>query len=132
VGYLFGRHDYKFSDSQLLILLTPRKVRQPVRESKTIYAGRGDAQGRSGAGGGSSALPSPQEPFTPSAAPQPSTNEPANNPPPIPAGNPPSNQPGASPITPSAPLAEPPQQPAPPVPPASEQTPPVTTPPEQQ
>jgi type II secretory pathway component GspD/PulD (secretin) len=141
VGYLFGRRDYKFSDSQLLILLTPRKVRQPVRESKTIYAGRGDAQGRGGAGGGSSALPLPQEPVTPSAAPQPSTNEPANNPPPIPAGNPaqnpPSNQPGASPITPSAPLAEPPQQPAPPVPPASEQippnqTPPVTTPPEQQ
>jgi type II secretory pathway component GspD/PulD (secretin) len=127
VGYLFGRRDHTFSDSQLLILLTPRKVRQPVRESKTIYAGRGDAQGRSAVGGGSSALPPPpQEPVP--ATPQPAGNEPANNPPPIPAGNPPqnppTNQPGAAPIPPSTPLQEPPQQPAPPVPPASEQTPP--------
>lgn len=142
VGYLFGRRDHTFSDSQLLILMTPRKVRMPVRESKTIYAGRGDPAGRSAAGGGAVGLaPQPQEEPIPAAAPpQPTGNEPANTPPPIPPGNPPqnppTNQPGAQPLPPPTPLQEPPQQPAPPVPPASEQTPPnptppVTTPPEQ-
>ena len=45
-GYLFGNHNTQKSDVELLIVLTPRRVRLSPRIDKTIYAGQGDRTGR--------------------------------------------------------------------------------------
>ncbi len=77
VGYAFGGRNNTSSDSELVILITPRRVRQPVRESRSIYAGRGDTGGRGSVG--SNAPLSPQPP--PEPAPQPVADPPAQQPP---------------------------------------------------
>ncbi|GAC1684890.1 MAG: hypothetical protein PVS2B2_23860 [Candidatus Acidiferrum sp.] len=46
VGYAFGRRDDSLADTELLILVTPRKLRFTPRQTKTIYAGKGDAGDR--------------------------------------------------------------------------------------
>jgi tetratricopeptide (TPR) repeat protein len=46
VGYAFGRRDNSLTDRELLILITPHKMRLPSRDSRTIFAGRGDFGGR--------------------------------------------------------------------------------------
>jgi Flp pilus assembly secretin CpaC/uncharacterized protein YjdB len=82
VGYAFGAHNNSFTNSELLILITPRRVRLPFRESHDIYAGRGDATGR-GSSGANVPLAPPPEP------PQPTTPEPSQPPgavPPAPQG----------------------------------------------
>jgi tetratricopeptide (TPR) repeat protein len=48
VGYAFGRRDNSLTDRELLILVTPRKLRFSPRETKSIYAGKGDGGGRGG------------------------------------------------------------------------------------
>jgi type II secretory pathway component GspD/PulD (secretin) len=48
VGYGFGRREDSLADRELLILVTPRKLRFTPRETTSIYAGRGDAGGRGG------------------------------------------------------------------------------------
>jgi general secretion pathway protein D len=48
IGYAFGRRNNTHSDRELLILVTPRKLRFMSRETKSIYAGKGDI----GSGGG--------------------------------------------------------------------------------
>jgi type II secretory pathway component GspD/PulD (secretin) len=50
-GHLFGAENKSLTDNELLILITPREVRLPVREVHDIYAGRGDTTGRSSTGG---------------------------------------------------------------------------------
>lgn len=45
VGYAFGRRDTSRSDRELLILVTPRKLRYSPRETKSIYTGRGEMGG---------------------------------------------------------------------------------------
>jgi len=42
IGYAFGTRGNSLADTELLILVTPRRLRQPERRSKTIFAGRGD------------------------------------------------------------------------------------------
>ncbi|MGB7847200.1 MAG: FG-GAP-like repeat-containing protein [Candidatus Acidiferrum sp.] len=58
-GYLFGPQTSSFSDDELLILITPRKLRNTVHESRTVYAGRGDPTGRGSVGTGAPLAPPP-------------------------------------------------------------------------
>jgi len=85
-GYLFGVHTDSLTNNELLILITPRELRIPDRETRSIYAGRGDVSGRSGVGEASPPpAPRPEEP-APTAPAQPV--EPAPEPPPQPAPRP--------------------------------------------
>jgi hypothetical protein len=151
LGYLFGTKSNTVTDDELLILITPREVRVPSRQSRDIYAGRGDPSGRGAVGGGAAAPPPREEPerrpgAPPAAAPvapgeaQPGT-PPAPAPEPQPNPNPPAQEPPTQPpANPAPPAQEPPAQPpanpepqqqpntAPPNPPT--QTPPAN-PPEQ-
>jgi type II secretory pathway component GspD/PulD (secretin) len=45
-GYAFGDHNDSFSDSELLIVVTPREIRTPNHDTRAIYAGRGDPGGQ--------------------------------------------------------------------------------------
>jgi type II secretory pathway component GspD/PulD (secretin) len=106
-GYLFGSHNNSDTNTELLIILTPRKVSSPTRSSREIYAGQGDVSGRSSVG----ATPAPP-PFVPPAE----RDQQRENPPvapPRPAG-PPVQGPPAQPE---------PSQPVPPVEPAPEPNP---------
>ena len=108
VGYFFGLHSDSFTDDELLILITPRRLRTPVHDSRAIYAGRGDITGRGSVGAGAPSVPPPPEP-----------QEPRPENPPAPAAAPP-----AAPTQP--PPQEPPNQenqpqPAPPPPSRPEQ-----------
>jgi Flp pilus assembly secretin CpaC len=49
-GYAFSQHSRTLQDTELLILVTPRRLRMPPRSSRTIFAGRGDAGTRGPAG----------------------------------------------------------------------------------
>jgi len=87
-GYAFGAHSNSFTNSELLILITPRRVRLPFRESHDIYAGRGDATGRGAGGANVPPAPPPEPPQpTPPAGEQPGT--PPGLPPVVPPQNPP-------------------------------------------
>jgi Flp pilus assembly secretin CpaC len=98
IGYAFGTRNNSYSNDELLFLITPRRVRSPFHESKTIYAGRGESTGR---GQGGAAVPGrpDQEPGTvptPAESPAPSpAAPPATQPQPgaPPAQQPPANQP---------------------------------------
>jgi general secretion pathway protein D len=106
IGYAFGVHNNTLQDTELLILITPRRVRIPRRESRSLYAGRGELSGRSSVG--TNVAPAPPGP----------------NPPPT--GEPPAAAPPPEPVAQPAPVAQPtPEQPAP------QQQPPVQPPPEQ-
>jgi len=50
VGYAFGQRNNTVQDTELLILITPRKMRLRDRLSRTIYAGRDTTQGRAPVG----------------------------------------------------------------------------------
>jgi len=110
-GYLFGVRGNSFTNDELLILITPRRVRAPMHDSRTLYAGRGDTTGRAGAGAG--AVP---------VAPTPQPGQPA------PAGEQPPAEP--TPGQPAPPPAGPPQVPPPPQP-APERPPQENQPPNQ-
>ncbi len=111
VGYAFGVRNNSLQDTELLILITPRRVRMPRRDTRTIYAGRGELSGRGAAAGGA---PPPQQ------EPQP------NLPPPGTGGEQPAEPTQPPPTTQPAPVPQPaPEQPSP------EQQPPAQPPPEQ-
>ena len=79
VGYAFGVRNNTLEDTELLILITPRRVRVAKRESRTIYAGRGELGGRGSVGA--------NVPLAPQPEPQPNlppTEEPAPQPAPAP------------------------------------------------
>jgi general secretion pathway protein D len=88
VGYLAGTRNTQQADTELLIAITPRRMRLPVRTDETIYAGRGEG---------------------PNAPPAPVPGAP---PPPAPAGAPNPGQPGL-PSAPGNPGAPAPGVPAP-------------------
>jgi tetratricopeptide (TPR) repeat protein/uncharacterized protein YjdB len=92
-GYLFGSHNDSSTDNQLLILITPRKLGLPARESHDIYAGRGDVSGRSAVSTGPPSVPPP-------------TARPEEQPRP-------ENPPEPAPVVPAQPIPEPPVQPQP-------------------
>jgi len=58
-GYLFGGRKNSLQDTELLILVTPRKLRLVDRLTRTIFAGRGDPGGRGAAGPGTLQSPAP-------------------------------------------------------------------------
>lgn len=100
-NYIAGSHNNSFKDTELLILITPRLMRNPVHDSRTIYAGRGELRGRAGLGVG--------PPVT-----QPEPERGPENPPPAGVTPPAQEQPGQE-NPPGAPPAQP-QQPPQPVP----------------
>jgi hypothetical protein len=44
LGYLAGRRDTQPKETELLILVTPRQLRLPLRNARMFYAGRGDTR----------------------------------------------------------------------------------------
>jgi len=99
-GYAFGVRDNSFTDDELLFLITPRRVRSPLHQPKTIYAGTGEpgALGRGAAGGpigpvrerereqeptppAPEPTPPPATPGAPPAGPPPGQQPPVNQPP---------------------------------------------------
>jgi type II secretory pathway component GspD/PulD (secretin) len=119
IGYAFGTRNNSFTNDELLFLVTPRRVRSPFHESKTIYAGTGEPSGR---GQGGAAIPPGQRPdqepnpaIPPAEAPAPTPSAPPAAPPqpqpgvppqPPPANQPPQNQPPQN--QPEIPLQQPP------------------------
>jgi len=104
IGYAFGTRNNTSSDDELIFLVTPRRVRSPFHESKTIYAGTGDSTGRASVGGnpprGADREPAPE--------PVPAPAQPVPEPPAAPPATPPATEPAP------APGPQPGQQPAPP------------------
>jgi type II secretory pathway component GspD/PulD (secretin) len=99
-GYAFGTHNNTLQETEFMILVTPRRLRAPVRVGRNILAGRGDpgARGSLGAGVPQPAGPEAQPPATPPAPqpvgptpiPNPNPGQAPNpNPPPAPNPNPP-------------------------------------------
>jgi tetratricopeptide (TPR) repeat protein len=70
-GYLFGTRNNSLQDTELLIVVTPRKVRLADHLTRTIFAGRGDPGGRGSTGPGSLQPQQPVIPQPPAGAPQP-------------------------------------------------------------
>jgi hypothetical protein len=69
IGYVFGGRNNTSQDTELLIVVTPRRLRLADHLTRAIFAGRGDTSGRGSAGPGPSQPPSPQPP--PQPQPQP-------------------------------------------------------------
>jgi Flp pilus assembly secretin CpaC len=93
VGYAFGKHSKSFADTELLIVITPRRVRFPDHATHSIYAGRGGDRSPAIGGG-----PIPSErPNLPQTQPQPLPTPPAPAPPPNPQPNPPQPNPPPNP-----------------------------------
>ena len=59
-GYAFGGRTNSLQDTELLILVTPRKLRLADHLTRSIYAGRGEPTGRGAAGPGTLQSPAPQ------------------------------------------------------------------------
>jgi Flp pilus assembly secretin CpaC len=73
--YAFSVKNRSLQDTELLIVITPRRLRLADRLTRTIYAGRGDVGGRSAGGPGFRETPGPQP--LPPQPPQPQTQPPA-------------------------------------------------------
>jgi len=58
-GYFFGSRNNSLEDTELLIVVTPRRVRMADRLTKAIYAGRGDPGASRGGALGPGILPPP-------------------------------------------------------------------------
>jgi type II secretory pathway component GspD/PulD (secretin) len=92
LGYAFGTRSNSLQDSELLFLITPRRVRIPLREARSLYAGPGDVGGRSSVG---ALAPQLAPPSVPPPVEQPET-QPVPAPPmqqPVPQEPPPQGQP---------------------------------------
>jgi general secretion pathway protein D len=110
VSPFFSGHNNSLTDSELLILITPRVLRTPDRLSRTIYAGRGEPSGRGSLGSAplpAAAPPGEREEPRPTGQPNetPQLQEPA---PPGAPGNPPAQAPPQVP-QPVPPAAKPPE-----------------------
>jgi Flp pilus assembly secretin CpaC len=78
LGYAFGTRNNTLKDTEFLILITPRRLRDPVRTAPAIFAGRGDPGSRGFLGGAAPARQLPTEPTPPPEpeAPQPPRPQP--------------------------------------------------------
>ena len=98
IGYAFGTRSNSLADTELLFIVTPRRLRFPERSARAISAGRGDTSPASGAG-----APPPERPSergappaaqpvapTPAPAPAPAPGQPTG---PAPGSGPPPNPP---------------------------------------
>jgi hypothetical protein len=94
VGYAFGKHTKTFADTELLIVITPRRVRFPDHTTHAIYAGRGGDRSPA-IGGGPIPSERPERPNLPQNPP------PTVAPPPAPGAQP-TPQPNPNPPAPNA------------------------------
>ena len=69
LGYAFGGRKNSLQDTELLILVTPRKLRLADHLTRTIFAGRGDIGGRGATNPGTLQSPSQQQPEPPQPQP---------------------------------------------------------------
>ena len=83
LGYAFGTKGNTSNNTELLILITPRRLRDPVRTTRSIFAGRGDTTVGRGAIRGDLPQPLQQQQQLPQPSPQPPT-QPLPQPPPQP------------------------------------------------
>jgi len=110
-GYAFGAKNNSLQDTELLILVTPRRLRFAEHPTRTIFAGRGDPGGRGsvntetplGPRGQPAPSPGGQPPPTPGGQPPPTTGgqpppTPGGQPPPTPGGQPPPSPGGQPPL----------------------------------
>ena len=67
-GYAFGTRNDSDQDTEFMILVTPRRLRAPVRQGRNILAGRGDPTSRGSLGAG---VPSPPPAVAPNPNPPP-------------------------------------------------------------
>jgi general secretion pathway protein D len=65
LGYAFGTKGNSLNNTELLILITPRRLRDPARNARSIFAGRGDAAGGRSIPGGNTPQQLPQPPTQP-------------------------------------------------------------------
>ena len=109
IGYAFGNRNASYNGDELLILVTPRRVRSPFHESETFYAGMGDFGGRGGFREGVAGPPREREP-EPAQPPAGQPGAPPAAPPGTPPVNPPEAPPGQQPPAnqPEVPLPRPP------------------------
>jgi hypothetical protein len=70
VGYLFGQRNNTVQDTEMLIVVTPHKLRLKDRVSRSIYVGRDNSGGRAPGGPPPPPLPAPAPP-PPQQPPQP-------------------------------------------------------------
>jgi Flp pilus assembly secretin CpaC len=91
VGYAFGNRNNTHMETEFLILVTPRRLRSPARQARSIFAGRGDPSARGSLGAGAPAAPPPAAEPAPTPT-QPPAQPPAQ-PPPQPQTQPPGNPP---------------------------------------
>jgi tetratricopeptide (TPR) repeat protein len=81
-GYAFGLHSDTFQDTELLFVVTPRRLRTADHKSRTVYAGRGEPGGPSGSGGQQQIQPQQEPVRQQPAEPAPQPVQPAPQPPP--------------------------------------------------
>jgi type II secretory pathway component GspD/PulD (secretin) len=63
LGYAFGGRNNSLKNTELLILITPRRLRDPIRNGRSIFAGRGDtATGRGAVRGNAPQAPDQPQP----------------------------------------------------------------------
>ncbi len=111
LGYLAGTRSTQQAETELLIAITPRQMRLPLRTDQTIYAGRGQGSNAPPAAAPGGALPPLGQPGQPGAPLAPAA------PPPAPAAAPAAGQPGEQPPAQTpAPAPETPGAPAPGIP----------------
>lgn len=59
-GYAFGNRNNTSQNTEFLILITPRKLRDPIHSAPAIFVGRGDSTSRGSLGGAIPQLTQPQ------------------------------------------------------------------------
>jgi hypothetical protein len=93
VGYAFGTRSKSLADTELLIVITPRRLRFPDHTTHTIYAGRGGDRGPASLGPVGSERPDIQnrQPAPQPVPEPPPQSNPQQNPAPTPAPAPPPN-----------------------------------------
>lgn len=96
LGYLAGLHSKQTSDTELLIVVTPRQLRLAKRTDSTIYAGRGTGSVAAAAGPFPGAPAAPGQPGAPAGTPPPAA-PPGTPPAATPPGTPPAAPPAAAP-----------------------------------
>jgi type II secretory pathway component GspD/PulD (secretin) len=119
-GYGFGERNNTHDTTEFLILITPRRLRSPVRQARTLFAGRGDTTSRGSLGAGAPAevtpseLPAPNAPTPPPTQQPPAQQPPGQQPPaqqpPAEQQQPPGQPPAQQPPRPDQPGSQPPQQ----------------------
>src|SRR6202158_495238 len=62
LGYAFGGRNNSLKNTEFVILFTPRRLRDPIRNARSIFAGRGDTAGGRGAVRGNVPQQPPDQP----------------------------------------------------------------------